>query len=458
MTAPPDLRTVEDLLADLAPQVLGALVRRFRDLGRCEDGLQEAMITAVERWPRHGLPANPRGWLVTVAARRVTDGLRSDGARRDRERRVLLAEPVDPTTAPPSDEATSPIDDTLLLLVLCAHPDLTPASQMALTLRSVGGLSTEEIAAAFLVPVATMTRRLSRARQTVDAALAREGSMGLPDLPGRLPVVCQVLYLVFNEGYVATSGPELQRRDLATEAIRLTRLLHRLVPDDAEVAGLLALMLLTDARTAARTGPGGMLVPLAEQDRARWDRAMIAEGTELLLRTLPKGRLGPYQLQAAIAAVHDEAASVAETDWVQILALHRLLDQVAPDPVRTLNRVVAEAEVHGPDAGFALLDDLVADPRIADHHRVAVVRAHLHERRGDRADAERWYREAARRATSTAERNHLLGRAAAAAADPSHDPVTAPSPSSPSPAPSPSPSPSSPSPSSPLHPRNDRSG
>lgn len=408
-----ELGDVEDLLADLAPQVLGALVRRFRDLGRCEDGLQEAMIVAVDRWPLQGLPTNPRGWLVTVAARRITDGLRSDGARQDRERRVLLAEPVDPSTAPPPDEEGAPEDDALLLLVLCAHPDLSPASQMALTLRSVGGLTTEEIAAAFLVPTPTMTRRLTRARQKVDAALAREGSFGAPDLLGRLPVVCRVLYLVFNEGYAATSGPELQRRDLAREAIRLTRLLHRLVPDDAEVAGLLALMLLTDARAAARTGPGGILVPLTDQDRSRWDRSMIDEGTDLLLRTLPTGRLGPYQLQAAIAGVHDEAPSVEATDWVQIVALYRLLEQVAPSPVHTLNRVVAEAEVHGPDAGFTLLEALEADPRIAGHHRLAVVRAHLHERRGDGAAAERWFREAGRRATSTAERNHLLGRAAA---------------------------------------------
>lgn len=414
-----DPDAVEDLLAELAPQVLGALVRRFRDLARSEDGLQEAMITAAERWPTEGLPRNPRGWLVTVASRRITDGLRSDGARRERERRVLLAEPIDPHVAVAADEDDAdPVDDTLHLLVLCAHPDLTPPSQMALTLRAVGGLTTEEIAAAFLVPVTTMTRRLTRARATVDEALAREGTLGAPVLVDRLPVVCHVLYLVFNEGYAATRGHELQRRDLATEAIRLARLLHQLVPDDAEVAGLLALMLLTDARHAARTGPGGELVPLSDQDRALWDRALVEEGTELLLRTLPRGRIGPYQLQAAIAGVHDEAASVETTDWVQIVALYRLLERVAPNPLHTLNRVVAEAEVHGPDEAFAVLDSAVADPRVADHHRAAVVRAHLHARRGDREDAIRWYREAARRATSTAERNHLLGRAATLAEDP----------------------------------------
>jgi len=414
VTQRPDPSQVEDLLAELGPQVLGALVRRHRHLDRCEDGLQEALLVAAQRWPLQGLPTNPRGWLVTVASRRIADGLRSDGARVERERRVLLAQPVDPGVAPPADEAggPTPVDDTLLLLVLCAHPDLTPASQMALTLRSVGGLTTEEIAAALLVPVGTMTRRLTRARATVTEALEREGTLGQPDLVGRLPVVCHVLYLVFNEGYSATSGLELQRRELATEAIGLTRLLHALVPDDAEVAGLLALLLLTDARAAARTGPGGALVPLPEQDRGRWDRAMIDEGTALLLRTLPAGRLGPYQLQAAIAAVHDEAPSVEATDWPQVLALHRLLDQVAPNPLRTLDRVVAETEVHGTAAGFALLEQVADDPRIAGHHRLAVVRAHLHERCGDRAGAVRWYREAGRRATSTAERNHLLGRAA----------------------------------------------
>lgn len=409
---------VPELLAELAPQVLGALVRRFRDLARSEDGLQEAMIVAAERWPVQGLPRNPRGWLVTVASRRITDGLRSDSARAERERRVLLAEPIDPRVARAADEDDpDPVDDTLQLLVLCAHPDLTPASQMALTLRAVGGLTTEEIAAAFLVPVATMTRRLTRARATVDETLAREGGLGAPVLLDRLPVVCHVLYLVFNEGYAATGGRELQRRDLAVEAIRLTRLLHQLVPDDAEVAGLLALMLLTDARHAARTGPGGELVPLADQDRSRWDPELVDEGTELLLRTLPRGRIGPYQLQAAIAGVHDEARSVETTDWVQIVALYRLLEQVAPSPLHTLNRVVAEAEVNGPDEAFALLDSL-ADPLVAEHHRAAVVRAHLHARRGDRDEAVRWYREAARRATSTAERNHLLGRAATLAGDP----------------------------------------
>lgn len=395
---------VEGLLRRLAPQVLGALVRRHGDFDACEDAVQEALVAAAARWPATGVPDHPAAWLRVVATRRLVDHQRSATARRRREELVAPTEAVDL-----ADVGALRADDTLELLLLCCDPVLSPAAQMALTLRAVGGLTTAEIAAAFLVPEATVAQRISRAKATLrERGVARRRTGEVP----RLAVALHVLYLVFNEGYAATGAAEHQRRELAGEAIRLTRELHRLVPDDPEVTGLLALMLLTDARHAARTAPDGALVPLAEQDRSRWDAAAIGEGVALLEGALAQGRVGPYQLQAAIAAVHDTAPTFEDTDWAEILGLYRLLERVAPSPVVTLNHAVAAARVEGPRAGMALLERAVADGRLAEHHRAHAVRAHLHELAGDRAAAAAAYREAARRAPSPAERRHLEREAA----------------------------------------------
>jgi RNA polymerase sigma factor (sigma-70 family) len=394
---------VEDLLRPLAPQVLGALVRRYGHFDASEDAVQEALVAATRQWPEQGTPDDPRAWLVTVASRRLTDQLRSDEARRRREDATALSEP-------PPEAADR--DDTLTLLLLCCHPALSPPSQLALTLRAVGGLTTGEIAQAFLVPESTMGQRISRAKATIRQA---GSSFELPpedERPERLRVVLQVLYLLFNEGYTTSSGPELLRADLTAEAIRLGRELRRLLPDDGEVAGLLALMLLTDARRAARTAPDGSLVPLAEQDRHGWDRTAIEEGVALVTDALAHTRLGPYQLQAAIAAVHDEAPTAEATDWPQVLALYGLLERMAPNPIVTLNRAVAVAEVHGPAAGLALLDSLAADDRVGGHHRFHAVRAHLLERTGDVDGARAAYREARRRTTNLPEQRYLDARAA----------------------------------------------
>ena len=393
----------EDLLRTLAPQVLGALVHRYGRFDACEDAVQEALLAAATQWPREGVPDHPRAWLVTVASRRLTDELRAEQARRRREDAVA----AEPPPAPVADE-----DDTLALLVLCCHPALSPASQIALTLRAVGGLTTGEIARAFLVPEATMGQRISRAKQTIKAA---GGTFDLPperELADRLRVVLHVLYLIFNEGYSATAGPDLQRADLVREAIRLTRSVLALRPDDGEVAGLLALMLLTDARRAARTGPDGALVPLAEQDRALWRREEIAEGAALVTDALARTRVGPYQVQAAIAAVHAEAPRAEDTDWPQVLALYELLEGMAPNPVVTLNHAVALAMVRGPQAGLDLLATLDGDARLRDTHRVEAVRAHLLELAGERQAALAAYRSAARRTTSLPEKRHLEARAA----------------------------------------------
>ncbi|GAA4856902.1 RNA polymerase sigma factor [Kitasatospora terrestris] len=402
----------EDLLRELAPQVLGALVRRHGQFDSCEDAVQEALLAAAVQWPAEGVPANPRGWLVTVASRRLVDQVRSDRARREREDRIVFATPQSELLARPADaDAGQDRDDSLALLFLCCHPALSAPSRIALTLRAVGGLSTAQISAALLVPEATMAQRISRAKQTVR-------SSGLPfalpepaERAQRLREVLQVLYLVFNEGYTASSGPELTAPALSAEAVRLARLLRALLPEDAEVAGLLALMLLTEARREARTAADGALVPLAEQDRARWDAGAIAEGVTLVSWALPRGEVGPYQLQAAIAAVHDEAPSVAETDWPQILGLYELLERVSPGPMVTLNRAVAVAMVHGPSAGLELLEVLAQDRRTARHHRLVATRAHLLELSGERAAAAAAYRQAAALATSVAERRHLAGRA-----------------------------------------------
>ena len=404
---------VEGLLRELAPQVLGALARRYGQFDACEDAVQEALLAAATQWPAAGIPDNPRGWLITVASRRLTDEIRGDTARRRREAATAaLAPPGALVTRPPDVDDEPEQDDTLTLLFLCCHPALSPPSQVALTLRAVGGLSTAQIATAFLVPEATMAQRISRAKASIKAAGARFSLPPAGEREERLRVVLHVLYLVFNEGYTATSGPDLQRAELTREAIRLTQDLHRLLPDDGEVTGLLALMLLTDARRPARTRPDGSLVPLAEQDRSRWDAASIAEGVALITDALSHARLGPYQVQAAIAAVHGEARRAEETDWRQILALYELLATLAPNPMVTLNQAVALAMVRGPQAGLDLLATLDADGRVAGHHRVDAVRAHLQEMAGDAAAARESYRLAARRTTSVPERRYLEGRAA----------------------------------------------
>ena len=409
-------RRIEDLLRELAPQVLGALARRYGRFDACEDAVQEALVRAARRWPEDGIPLSPRGWLLTVASRVLIDELRNEDSRRRREDAVFAATPQSELLARPADASTDPDaaaadrDDSLKLLFLCCHPSLSVPSQIALTLRAVGGLTTAQIAAAFLVPEATMAQRISRAKAAIKAG-------GVPfELPQgegreRLLAVQHVLYLIFNEGYTASSGEDLTAPDLSGEAIRLARLLHRLLPEDGETAGLLALMLLTDARRPARTRPGGALVPLAEQDRSRWTRSSIAEGVALISRVLPRGAVGPYQLQAAIAAVHDEAATMDETDWPQILALYELLERVAPNPVTTLNRAVAAAMVHGPQAGLALVAPLAADGRMGRGHRLLATRAHLRELAGDLAGAAADYRAAAARTASLPERRYLADRA-----------------------------------------------
>jgi RNA polymerase sigma factor (sigma-70 family) len=404
MTAP----ALEDLLRELTPQVLGALVRRHGQFEGCEDAVQEAVLAAAVQWPAQGVPDNPRGWLVTVASRRLIDQIRSDRARRERESASADEAAADEAAA---DEAAG-TDDTLVLLFLCCHPTLTPASATALTLRAVGGLTTAEIARAFLVPEATMAARISRAKQRIKAA---GGSFSLPagaERAERLGVVLHVLYLIFNEGYVASSGGELDRVDLAREAIRLARMVRAQLPTDGEVAGLLALMLLTHARREARSGPSGDLVPLDTQDRTRWDRALIHEGTELAKVSLASPVLGPYQLQAAIAATHADAATAAQTNWRQVHALYLILERIAPNPMVTLNRAIALAETQGPQAGLALLSTLDDDERMAAHHRLLSVRAHLLEMAGDPAGAYDLYRRAAKATASLAERRYLESRAA----------------------------------------------
>jgi RNA polymerase sigma factor (sigma-70 family) len=406
-------RAVEDLLRELAPQVLGALVRRYGHFDACEDAVQEALLAAAVQWPDQGIPHNPRGWLITVASRRLTDEFRSEQARQRREDTVAAMAPPGEFVAPAADEPSPPgQDDTLRLLFLCCHPALSPASQVALTLRAVGGLTTAQIARAFMVPEATMAQRISRAKRQITTSGIPFALPPRDERADRLRVVLQVLYLVFNEGYTASSGPDLHRSELTSEAIRLARAVHRLLPDDGEVAGLLALMLLTDARRPARTRPDGTLVPLADQDRARWNRAFIQEGVALITDMLARAPLGPYQLQAAIAAVHDEAASAADTDWAEILALYELLERMAPNPMVTLNHAVAVAMVRGPRAGLDLLAALDADDRLAGHHRLAAVRGHLLEMAGDHAAARACYQAAARRTTSLPERRYLESRAA----------------------------------------------
>jgi RNA polymerase sigma factor (sigma-70 family) len=398
VTAP----ALEDLLRELTPQVLGVLVRRHGQFEGCEDAVQEAVLAAAVQWPAEGVPDNPRGWLVTVASRRLIDQVRSDHARRGRE--SATAADVVPEDVPDTD-------DTLVLLFLCCHPALTAASQTALTLRAVGGLTTAEVARAFLVPEATMAARISRAKQRVRAAGSSFTLPGGAERQERLRVVLHVLYLIFNEGYTASSGSELHRADLAREAIRLARMVHAQLPGDGEVTGLLALMLLTHARREARTTAAGDLVPLDEQDRAKWDRELIGEGTGLVKASLAGPALGPYQLQAAIAATHADAATAGETNWPQVHALYLIMERIAPNPMVTLNRAVALAEIAGPPAGLALLSALDSDERLAGHHRLLSVRAHLLEKAGDTAGAYECYRGAASATASIAEQRYLESRA-----------------------------------------------
>ena len=402
--SPVDAPDTEDLLRELAPQVLGALVRRYGRFDASEDAVQEALLAAATQWSDRGVPENPRAWLVTVASRRLVDGWRTESARRRREEHVAVLDVPEPGAAPGQD-------DTLTLLFLCCHPSLSVPSQLALTLRAVGGLTTAEIANAFLVPEPTMAQRISRAKQTIRDAGARFDLPPEAERADRLRVVLHALYLMFNEGYTTSAGPSLHRADLTSEAIRLARLLRRLAPEEGEAAGLLALMLLTDARRAARTTAGGELVPLADQDRALWDPAQVQEGVGILSGTLGRGAIGPYQLQAAIAAIHDEAPSADETDWPQILALYDVLEQVSPGPVVTLNRAVAVAMVDGPRAGLAVLGTLDADDRMANTHRLEAVRGHLLELAGEPDAARESYRRAATMTASVPEQRYLAMRA-----------------------------------------------
>jgi RNA polymerase sigma factor (sigma-70 family) len=395
--------TYEDVWREASPHVLAAVLRRYGDFEACEDAVQEALLAAARQWPDEGLPDDPKAWLVRVASRRLIDARRSERSRAAREIAVGLEEPG------PARER----DDSLALLLLCCHPALSRPSQVALTLRAVGGLSTDRIARAFLVPESTMAQRISRAKATLRELDAPFAVPPPAELPARVAAVAHVLYLVFTEGHTATTGTGLVDVSLADEAVRLARRLHALLPSDPEVAGLLALMLLTDARRAARTAADGALVPLAEQDRSRWDRALIAEGVALVEAALPSGPVGAYQLQAAIAAVHAEAVTAAATDWAQIEVLYAMLADLTPGPVVTLNQAVAVAETRGPAAGLALVEPLLDDPALRRTHRLHAVRAHLLERAGRRDEARAAFELAARLATSVPEQRYLQGRAAA---------------------------------------------
>ena len=405
---------LNELLRISAPRVLAALVARYRQFDACEDAVQEALLAASVQWQAEGLPEHPVGWLVTVASRRLADSWRANTARQRREATVAAELPTMGGLTGSTDESDR--DDTLGLLFLCCTPALPPASQVALALRAVGGLTTREIAGAFLVPEATMTRRISRAKQRLVGATF--GRLTVAERRDRLAAVLQVLYLIFNEGYTATAGPSLHRVELSAEAIRLCRDVHRALPDDGEVTGLLALMLLTDARRPARTTADGGLVPLAEQDRSRWNADQIREGIALLERALPRSKAGPYQVQAAIAAVHDEAKQSGDTDWPQIVALYDLLERFAPNPVVTLNRAVAVAMAQGPAAGFRVLASIEEAGGLHASHRVSATRAHLLEMSGDAAAARTWYATASRQATSLPEQRYLTAQVARLAQPP----------------------------------------
>jgi RNA polymerase sigma factor (sigma-70 family) len=396
---------IEGPLRESAPRALAAVARRFGDFADAEDAVQEAMIDAARQWPVQGLPENPVGWLINVASRRMIDRIRNEVARREREDAV--AEPP----IPPAAEAEGiPGDDTLLLMFMCCHPALTPASAIALTLRAVAGLTTAEIAAAFLVPEQTMAQRISRAKKTIKDSGEPFAMPAAEEQAERLRSVLRVVYLIFNEGYAASAGTELARADLAAEAIRLGRIVHLAAPAEPEAGGLLALMLLTEARRPGRTDAGGELIPLEEQDRSLWDRELIGEGRAILGASLSRGAVGEYQLQAAIAAEHAKAPSAELTNWGEILALYGLLERVTGNPMVTLNRAIAAAMAEGPQAGLSLLAEL--DGELGDHHRLHSTRAHLLEEAGDRAAAIAGYERAAALTKSIPERNYLTRRAA----------------------------------------------
>jgi RNA polymerase sigma factor (sigma-70 family) len=393
---------LEHLLRTEAPQVLGALVRRFGHFDIAEDAVQEALLAAAQQWPNHGIPDHPRGWLIRVGYRRMIDQLRAEQLRQRREYQLASQ----PTPTSPEEPVA---DDSLTLLFLCCHPILTPVSQVALTLRAVGGLTTAEIAHAYGVSDVAMGQRISRAKQQIKSAGGRFVLPSAEDRGNRLTAVLQVLYLIFNEGYAATAGEQLHRVDLTTEAIRLTRMLHRLLPDEPEVAGLLALMLLSDARRPARATEAGDLITMEHQQRDLWDRALTAEGTTLITAAMRQRQVGPYQLQAVIAALHNGAPSYAETDWPQIAALYGWLEHLTPTPPVRLSRAVAVAMAYGPRRGLMLLDNLADDPLIRQRERA--VRAHLLELNGDTQQAVDLFREAAALTDNLAERRYLEGRA-----------------------------------------------
>ncbi len=405
----------EHLLRELAPQVLGVVARKCGDFADAEDAVQEALIAAATQWRAAGVPTNPRGWLYSVAMRRLKDRVRSESARRRRENEVASEHAHDqPFVSPPDEELGLMTDDTLVLLFMCCHSALSPSSAIALTLRAVGGLTTAEIASAFLVPEATMAQRISRAKQSIKSSGVAFRMPTDDDMAERLGAVMHVLYLIFNEGYASSSGPELHRVDLSAEAIRLTRMLHALTPNNGEVAGLLALMLLTDARRSARTGCHGELIPLDAQDRSLWDRQMISEGTALVSSAFASGSAGPYLLQAAIAAIHDESARVQDTDWPQIMALYGVLKRMSDNPMVALNHAIAVAMVDGAEAGLALVSELDTDQKLRGHYRLDAVRAHLYEMIGDDARAILHYRAAAEGTASIPERDYLNLKAARA--------------------------------------------
>ncbi len=415
-------RRIEDLLRQLASQVTGALTRRYGHFETAEDATQEALLAAALQWPAGGIPADPRAWLITVASRKLTDLLRSEQARQRREETAARREPPAQALAPAADDQAKDADDTLILLFLCCHPALPAASQIALTLKAVGGLTSREIARAFGVPEATMTRRITRAKRQISGSGIPFAMPGPGERAARQACVMQVLYLIFNEGYATTSGPSLVRADLSGEAIRLARMLRSSLPDEPEVTGLLALMLLTDARRPARAGPRGDLVPMAEQDRSRWNTAYIREGVDLITGALPVGRVGPYQLQAAIAALHDEAPSAQETDWPQIVALYELLMQASANPVVALNHAVAVAMATSPSAGLELLAGLSDDEWLSRDHRLHAARAHLLEMTGDRQGARESYVQAATRTANLPQQRYLNSQAARLAAGHRTDP------------------------------------